>query len=338
MRSALIKLLALCLAAMVGLAGFFFWKTEQALSESLGGSNELRHYTIVKGASLTLVARDLHRAGILRQPRYFVWYARWADLAIEIKAGEYSLGPSMTAGELLDNFVTGNVVQHALTIVEGWTFKQLIDAINANDNLTHTLDALEPAAIMERLKLGHIHPEGRFFADTYHFPRGSTDAALLKRAYAAMASELAQAWASRDAALPLRSPDEVLTLASIVEKETAVADERPRIAGVFLSRLRRGMRLETDPTVIFGLGGGFDGNLTRRDLERDTPYNTYVRKGLPPTPIAMPGAAAIHAVVHPLVDGALFFVATGDGRHHFSATYAEHQRAVNLYQRRRRKN
>ena len=192
--------------------------------------------------------------------------------------------------------------------------------------------------VMARLRLEGTHPEGRFFPETYHFPAGATDVQLLRRAFDAMSSYLQSAWTRRDEGLPLSSPDEMLVLASIVEKETGVSEERARIAGVFVSRLRRGMRLETDPTVIYGLGSEFDGNLRKTDLRRDTPYNTYMRKGLPPTPIAIPSAAAIDAVMAPLEDGSLYFVSKGDGRHVFSSNYDDHRKAVRRYQIRARRN
>jgi len=294
-------------------------------------------YTLSPGASLHGVAQDLAERGVLANPKALVVYARWHGRAGAIKAGEYRIEAGTTAITLLDQLIAGRVVQHTLTLVEGWTFKQLMTAVANDDRLEHTLNGLTPDAIMTTLGLAGVHPEGQFFADTYHFPRGTTDAAFLRRAHAAMSHFLNGAWAEREPGLPLKSPGEALILASIVEKETGEASERPRIAGVFLSRLRKGMRLETDPTVIYGMGESFDGNLRRRDLRTDTPYNTYTRKGLPPTPIAMPGAFAIQAVLHPHTDDALFFVAKGDGSHHFSATYEEHQQAVNRYQKRRRR-
>ena len=263
--------------------------------------------------------------------------ARWSGAASRIKAGEYALEPGLTPIGLLDLLVAGTVVQHPFTIVEGWTFRELRRRIAESGALVHTLEGLSDEEVMVRLKLEGTHPEGRFFPETYHFPAGATDVQLLRRAFDAMSSYLQSAWARRDEGLPLSSPEEMLVLASIVEKETGVAEERARIAGVFVSRLRRSMRLETDPTVIYGLGSEFDGNLRKTDLRRDTPYNTYVRKGLPPTPIAIPSAAAIDAVMAPLEDGSLYFVATGDGRHVFSTNYEDHRKAVVRYQIRRKR-
>jgi len=338
--TALIRLLAsVGVVLLVAVAGAAWYVLEQrrALDEPLALPSGGIEYILPAGASLNKLAQDLSASGVLANPRALVAYARWHGSAGAIKAGEYRIEPGTTAITLLDQLVAGRVVQHALTLVEGWTFKQMMEALAADEKLTHTLDGLGADAIMARLDLAGVHPEGQFFADTYYFPRGTTDVAFLRRAHAAMKNFLAEAWAEREPDLPLRSPQEALILASIVEKETGADGERPRIAGVFVERLRKGMRLETDPTVIYGMGDDFDGNLRRRDLRADTPYNTYVRKGLPPTPIAMPSAAAIHAVLHPRSDGALFFVAKGDGSHHFSATYEEHVQAVNRYQKRRRR-
>lgn len=327
------------LMALLVLGAFAIWiaiDERRALDHPLAIPQGGYDYVLAPGASLNKVAKDLARAEVLASPKAFVLYARWNGRADAIKAGEYHIEAGTTPVTLLDQLIAGRVVQYALTLVEGWTFKQMMAATEADDRLEHTLAGLNQEETMERLGLAGMHPEGRFFADTYFFPRGTRDIDFLRRANSTMNDYLQSAWAGREQGLPLSSPDEALILASIVEKETGVAGERPRIAGVFVERLRKDMRLETDPTVIYGMGDAFDGNLRRRDLRTDTPYNTYVRKGLPPTPIAIPSAAAIQAVLHPEVDGALFFVAKGDGSHHFSATYEEHQRAVNRYQRRRR--
>lgn len=329
-------LAAVLLAAVLG-AGLYVSGERRALDEPLAVPEQGFAYVLQPGTSLNSVARDLGAAGVLANPRALAIYGRWHGLAGRIKAGEYRIEPGTTPITLLDQLTGGRVVQHALTVVEGWTFAQMRRAIAADERLEHTLTGLSSDEVMTRIGLAGVHPEGRFFADTYYFPRGTSDADFLRRAYGAMEDFLADAWTGRAAGLPLKSPEEALILASIVEKETGEAGERPRIAGVFVERLRKGMRLETDPTVIYGLGEAFDGNLRRRDLRADTPYNTYTRKGLPPTPIAIPGPDAIRAALHPQVDGALFFVAKGDGSHHFSATYEEHQQAVNRYQKRRRR-
>jgi UPF0755 protein len=293
-------------------------------------------YEIKSGQSLAGVTRDLTEMRILERPVFLIWHSRLNGKASVIKAGEYQLSPGLSAADLLDLFVSGRVFQRSLTIVEGWTFLELLDAVRNAPALESTLDGVAPENIMAKIGFSGIHPEGRFLPDTYHFPKGTSDADFLIRAYRAMEHYLDEAWRGREAGLPFDTPNDALILASIVEKETAVAEERGRIAGVFVERLRRGMRLQTDPTVIYGIGAGFDGNLRRRDLDRDTPYNTYTRKGLPPTPIANPGTASITAVMHPVVDGSLYFVAKGDGSHHFSSTYEEHNQAVTRYQLRRK--
>ncbi|MCB1866412.1 MAG: endolytic transglycosylase MltG [Chromatiales bacterium] len=287
---------------------------------------------VERGQTLRDVAQTLAVANALGDPRYLVWFGRWRDQSQRIRAGEYRIAADSTPGALLDQLVAGAVVQHSITFIEGWTFRQLRAALNAHEVLNHATTELDDAAIMARLGRAGVHPEGRFLPDTYQFPRGESDLAVLERAATAMDQALAGTWATRETGLPLETADQALVLASIVEKETGVAAERAEIAGVFIRRLRRGMRLQTDPTVIYGLGETFDGNLRRRDLEADTPYNTYTRAGLPPTPIAMPGRAALHAAVHPAAGTALYFVADGSGGHVFSDTLEDHNRAVARHQ------
>ncbi len=264
------------------------------------------------------------------------WY--WRALAHEmgvldgLHAGEYALTQNMTPRRLLRRMADGDVIHHQFTIIEGWRFRELRLALSREERLEQTLNALSDDDVMERIGAGGVHPEGRFLPETYSFVRGQKDVDVLKRAYKAMQSRLAQRWAERDPQLPLGSPDEMLTLASIVEKETGRAAERPRIAGVFVRRLKMPMMLQTDPTVIYGIGDSYNGNITRRHLETDTPYNTYTRFGLPPTPIALPGDAALLAVARPAAGDELYFVAKGNGEHAFSATLAEHNRAVREYQ------
>jgi UPF0755 protein len=289
-------------------------------------------YEISPGTSLKQLAYDLQQRGITTHPQYLMWLGRELDLARRLQAGEYQLVPGMTPENLLRKLAGGEVIQHAITLIEGQTFKEMMAFIESNNELVHTLDDVDTEELMKRLGHAGENPEGRFLPNTYHFPQGTTDLAFLQRAYAAMERVLAEAWAGRDADLPLDTPYEALTLASIVEKETGLAEERPIIAGVFIRRLQKGMRLQTDPTVIYGLGNRFDGNLRVADLRGDTPYNTYTRAGLPPTPIAMPGAASIRAVLHPDRSDVLFFVAKGNGSHHFSRTLKEHENAVQRYQ------
>ncbi len=285
------------------------------------------------GMGISAIARELQRQpGLLRSASYLEAYARWHDLAPRLKAGEYAVIPGMTPRSLLDQLVAGRVIQYPLTVVEGWTFRQLRQALAEHPKLAHTLQDLDDATIMARLGRPGVSPEGRFFPDTYHFPAGTSDIAFLQRALTTMDQRLAAIWAQRSAGLPLRDPDQALILASIIEKETGLPTERAAIAGVFTRRLQKGMPLQTDPTVIYGLGAAFDGNLHRQDLLTDTPYNTYTRKGLPPTPIALPGAESLMAAVQPAPGDALYFVANGAGGHVFSATLNEHNQAVKRYQ------
>ncbi len=288
---------------------------------------------IPRGQSLATTARALAESGVLTHPRWLQAYARATGADARIKAGEYAIEPGTTPRTLLALLESGKVVQHSVTIVEGWTFREARRAIAREPHLEHTLAGQDDAAIMAALGEPGQHPEGRFFPDTYLFGKGTTDLEILRQARRRMRDELATAWAARAPDLPFDTADEALVLASIVEKETALASERPRIAGVFTTRLRKGMRLQTDPTVIYGLGEAFDGNLRRADLERDSPYNTYTRGGLPPTPIALPGVDALRAAVNPDERGELYFVATGlpDGSHEFTRTLAEHQAAVRRY-------
>ena len=289
------------------------------------------------GMGIGAIAQELRRQpGLLRSTFYLEAYARFNGLAPRLKIGEYALTPEMTPRDLLERIATGQVIQYPLTVVEGWTFHQLRQALAAHPKIAQTLRESSDAEIMARLDRPGRHPEGWFFPDTYHFPAGFTDEAFLRRALMEMEQRLARAWNQRAADLPLDDPYQALILASIIEKETGLAAERPAIAGVFARRLRTGMLLQTDPTVIYGLGAAFDGDLRRRDLVTDTSYNTYMRKGLPPTPIALPGAGALEAAVHPADGDALYFVADGQGGHVFSKTLNEHNQAVRRYQLRER--
>ncbi|MEE7547897.1 endolytic transglycosylase MltG, partial [Xanthomonas sp. Kuri4-1] len=264
--------------------------------------------------------------------------ARQVDAAGKLKMGEYALAPALSPRELLLRMRQGRVIQYRFTVVDGWNIRQLRAALDAASPLLHTAGALDDAALMAKLGFAGQHPEGRFLPETYLYQRGDSDLDVLRRAHAAMEKALAEAWQGRSADLSLATPEQVLILASIVEKETALPAERPRIAGVFLRRLRLGMKLQTDPTVIYGIGSAYDGNIRKRDLLTDTPYNTYTRTGLTPTPIAMPGREALQAVVRPAPGEALYFVAVGDGSgaHVFSDTYEQHTAAVARYLQRLR--
>lgn len=288
---------------------------------------------IKPGTGVAELAQDLRRQpGLLRSAPYLQLYVRLNGLAPRLKAGEYAIAPGTTPRGLMAQIVAGRVIQHSLTVIEGWTFRQLRQALAAHPKIAQTLREVSDAEIMVRLGRPDQHPEGRFFPDTYYFPTGATDEAFLKRALAAMDQRLDEYWNRRSPNLPLNTPYQALILASIIEKETALAAERAEIAGVFIRRLQQGMLLQTDPTVIYGLGDAFDGNLRKVDLTTDTAYNTYTRKGLPPTPIALPGAAALKAAVNPASGDALYFVANAQGGHVFSRTLDAHNRAVRQHQ------
>src|SRR5690606_19789441 len=286
------------------------------------------------GTPLARVSADLASRGLIERPWLLTLYGRVTGDAVRIHAGEYELLPGTTPRSLLGKLVAGQVFLHQLTIVEGSRFTDFFAALRAHPAVAES--GVAPEEVMSALGAPDTSPEGQFFPDTYRFPRGTRDIDLLRTAYEAMQRQLDAAWAERADELAIATPYEALVLASIIEKETALESERALISGVFHERLKRGMRLQTDPTVIYGLGDAFDGNLRRRDLEADTPYNTYTRAGLPPTPIALPGAASLYAAVRPEWSGALFFVASGrgDGSHVFSATLEEHNRAVREFLRR----
>jgi UPF0755 protein len=319
----------------VAIAGVAAWAyLERWLDTPLDVGPTPATVDVVPGQTLTAVARDLERRGLLTHARLLALYGRYTGADARMRAGEYAIEPGTSPRTLLQLFVSGAVVQHSVTIVEGWPVRDLRKALADEPTLEHSTRDLTDAEIMTRLgEEEGRHPEGLFFPDTYLFGKGTRDVELLRQARDRMRRELEAAWADRRDDLPLADAYQALVLASIVERETGLASERPRIAGVFVERLRRGMRLQTDPTVIYGLGASFDGNLRRADLERDGPYNTYTRAGLPPTPIALPGAASIRAAVQPEERGELFFVATGlgDGAHVFSKTLAEHEAAVRRY-------
>ncbi len=286
------------------------------------------------GTSFRGIAAYLEEEDIIEYQRdtlYFSIYARLRGVAQRIKSGEYEVPAQQQPAELLALFVSGQTRQYPVTIIEGRSFSQMRKTIADNDAFVHTLRGSTPAQIMAAIGHPDEKAEGRFLPDTYMFPRGTKDVAIFKRAYEAMERFLAQAWTERDKDIPIDTPYEALILASIIEKETAVPAERQRIAGVFSRRLEQGMRLQTDPTVIYGIEN-FDGDIRSEDLPRDTPYNTYTRPGLTPTPIAMPSRASIVAALHPAEGDALYFVAGDDGTHVFSATLAEHNRAVRKYQ------
>jgi UPF0755 protein len=290
-------------------------------------------FTIPAGSSLRAATRQIVRAGVDMPDWAFELVARVAAKPTDIKAGSYELRAGATPLDLLGKLIRGEFAVADVKLIEGWTFRQVRAALDGHARIRHDTAGLSDAEILKRLELPIAHPEGWFFPDTYVFPRGTSDLEILRQAYRAMEKRLGAAWAERQPEVPLGSPYEALTLASIVEKETGRPEDRSMVAAVLTNRLRIGMRLQTDPTVIYGLGAAFDGNLRKRDLLADTPYNTYTREGLPPTPIAMPGLAAIEATLRPAPSSALYFVARGDGSSEFSRTLEDHNRAVTKYQR-----
>ena len=291
-------------------------------------------FSLRQGSSLRSAARQMQAAGVLDSPWQFELLARMSGTASRIQAGNYELEGSIKPISLLRKITSGDQRQDKITFVEGWTLAQMRVALDAHIALKHDTNGMAETAIAVRLGMTYPSAEGWFFPDTYYFASGTSDLAVLRRAYRGMQSQLDTLWNSRADDLPLESSYQALILASIVEKETGQSAERPLIAAVFLNRLRLGMLLQTDPTVIYGLGTQFDGNLRKRDLLTDGPFNTYTRAGLPPTPIAIPGLGALSAVLNPLPSKALYFVARGDGTSHFSATLADHERAVAKYQKR----
>lgn len=289
-------------------------------------------FSLKQGSSLKSAAHQIRLAGGLNNEYLFVLLARGLGKAKQIKPGNYELEHEVTPLQLLNMISKGQTEQSSLTIVEGTTFRDLREALNAEPTLRHDSANLTDAEILQRIGATESAAEGLFFPDTYNFASGSSDIIVLKRAYQLMQRNLQESWKKRDADLPFDTPYQALILASIVEKETGQPSDRPMIASVFINRLRKNMRLQTDPTVIYGMGDKFDGNLRKKDLTRDTPYNTYTREGLTPTPIALPGLAALQAALHPAPSHALYFVARGDGSSQFSSTLSEHNNAVNRYQ------
>ncbi len=288
---------------------------------------------IKPGSSVPSVARQLERGGAGMPAQLFVALVRITGHGADLKAGGYELTTGVTPWSILGKLARGEVTHHVVTVIEGWEFRRMRATIDGHPALRHETKGLSDAELMQRIGATEKHPEGAFFPDTYLFARDSSDIDLYRRAYGAMQKRLNEAWAARTPGLPYKTPYEALIMASIIEKETGQASERPMIAAVFVNRLRKGMLLQTDPTVIYGIGPAFNGDIRKRDLQTDTPYNTYTRSGLPPTPIALPGAASLMAALAPAASDALYFVARGDGSSHFSTSLPEHNRAVNQYQR-----
>ena len=328
------SLLILILLAALGVFGGALWWLHEPLQLRLQPGSQVVDLEIELGTSAAGVASAVVASGVDTPVLLLQTWFRLSGQARLIKAGSYEVMPDTTPRKLLTMLVRGEETLKSVTFVEGWSFRQVRAALQKSELLTPDSLGLSPEMIMEKLGRPGIHPEGRFYPDTYSYSKGSSDLALLKRAARAMDKRLEAVWAMRNPDTPLKTPEQALILASIVEKETGKPADRPQIGGVFSNRLKNGMLLQTDPTVIYGLGEKFDGNLRKRDLQLDTPYNTYTRVGLPPTPIAMPGKAALLAAVQPASTQALYFVSRGDGSSEFSDNLEAHNRAVNKYIRR----
>lgn len=331
MRRFLLTALLLVSVAVLAAGGWALWWVHQPLRLGAPAVDlAIEPGTLPRG-----VAQAVREAGVDVNPELLYWWFRFSGQDRLIKAGSYELESGITPHRLLAKLARGEESLRAVTLVEGWTFRQMRAALAGEDMLKPDTRGMADDAIMNQLGRPGVHPEGRFFPDTYTYAKGTSDVAVLRRAMRAMDKRLADAWGQRGPAVAVKTPDEALILASIVEKETGRAADRPLISAVFNNRLRTGMPLQTDPTVIYGIGPVFNGNLTKKDLQADTPWNTYTRAGLPPTPIAMPGKASLLAAVQPASGNALYFVSRGDGSSHFSASMDEHNRAVNKYQRAR---
>ena len=326
---ALLALLAIGGALLVGWRDFSRFSAAPLQVTAAGESID-----IARGSSFKGIVDELRQRGLsTASPLYWRLLAEQMRVAGKLHAGEYALAPGITPRQLLVNMATGKVLQHDFTIVDGWTFAELRQALARADKLKHDSAGLDDATIMQRIGAPGEAPEGRFLPETYAYVKGDSDLDILRRAHAAMDKTLAALWPGRDKGLPLATPYDALILASIVEKETGRADERARIAGVFVRRLEDHMLLQTDPSVIYGMGASYTGRIHKSDLTTDTPYNTYTRPGLPPTPIALPGEPALLAALHPAPGKSLYFVARGDGRHVFADTLEQHNRNVDCYQR-----
>jgi len=326
-----LTMLMLLVLAIVAAVLAWTWQDYRRFVDAPLNLGEAKTIEFARGSAFKDVVRQLRRERISRgSPFYWKLLAREMQVSSRLQAGEYALEPGLSPRGLIGMMAAGKVIQHRFTIVDGWTFRQLRSALANEPGLEQTLPGLDGATIAARLDIDGSNPEGWFLPETYAWVKGDSDFVILQRARASMGKALDRLWPGRDKALPLQNPYEALILASIIEKETGIGEERTRIAGVFSRRLQLGIRLQTDPTVVYGLGEQYDGNIRRRDLEADTPYNTYTRDGLPPTPIALPGLPALEAALHPAGGNALYFVALGDGsgRHEFSATLAEHNLAV----------
>lgn len=331
--SRLIRRFALWILFLGIYMGIFYLDWMQFLQTPIIPANQSINYVFLPGSSVGDIARYLHRRGFLEHPIYFMLLARFSGFATHLKAGEYQFEPGTTPAQLLAQMVAGRVLIREITLVEGWTFTEFLNHIARTSRITHTLDNLSATAIMARLGYPGMEPEGLFLPNTYRYVGGTSDVTILHQAYQAMNTLLENEWLKRAPNLPYNNPYDALIVASLIEKEAKLDSDRARIAGVILRRIQKNMPLQIDSTIIYGLGERYNGYLTHTDLHQDNPYNTYLHKGLPPTPIAMPGLASLHAALHPQ-GNALYFVASGNGGHHFSTTLLEHTRAVAQYRAR----
>ena len=332
-----LMVLGVSLILCIAVVGAWVWRDYQTFLNAPLDISKNTVFEVKKGWSFNRVVTELKQKSFLSSEHYLKLYGRHSKQAGQVKAGEYLLSAGITPIELMAVITSGRSINYSFTIVEGSTFKQLLESISKAEHLHNDLEGLSDNELLEKLQLNYNHPEGLFLAETYSYERNTNTSELLKRAHGLLQKTLQAEWESKQEGLPYKTPYESLIMASIVEKETARADERPVIAGVFTRRLEKKMRLQTDPTVIYGMGDNYNGNIRRSDLRRATPYNTYVIPALPPTPIAMVGREAIQASLNPEDGKALFFVAKGDGSHYFSETLKEHNRAVQQYQINRRK-
>ncbi len=331
MRRVFTSLLIVATVAVLVIFGAGLWWLHEPMALKLPPGTQVLDLEIEPGTRADTAAEVVVASGVNVSPLLLQAWFRLSGQARQIKAGSYEITPGSTPRRLLSMLVRGEEALKSITLVEGWNFRQVRAALQKAEHLTPETSGLSPENVMEKLGRAGLHPEGRFFPDTYTYAKGASDLAILQRAARAMDKRVQAAWMQRSPDTPLKTPDQALILASIVEKETGKPADRAQIAGVFTNRLRIGMVLQTDPSVIYGLGEAFDGNLRKRDLQTDTPYNTYTRAGLPPTPIAMPGRAALLAAVQPAATKALYFVARGDGSSQFSVSLDEHNRAVNKF-------
>lgn len=329
MRFFKIFIILLVLGCAALFAAYTYWQSQLDAPIAV---EESTLYEVPRGAAFNRVMADLDERGVIADDWPFRLLARLAPKSLpQLRAGEFMLEPGMSGREMIALLSSDQVVTYSITVPEGWTFQDMRRVLAKAPKLRQRTEGLSDEQVMAELGYPGQHPEGRFFPDTYRYQKGESDLGILRRSYERMQSELSAAWESRAKDLPYDAPYEALIMASLIERETGIDGERRQIAGVFVRRLERGMRLQTDPTVIYGMGDAYQGNITRADLRRETPYNTYVIDGLPPTPIALPGRAALQAAVDPADGDSLYFVAKGDGSHHFSRTLSEHNAAVRRY-------